>query len=585
MSAQLVGLAEQSADRVERAALPSSATGQFLRSWERALRQPFADLLSIEERQARASAALRGDLDMTDTGMRLGVADLLGVDPVELEVITLTNLVEEQFAQLPDEGTWRQVGVPGALAAGGGEMQISLSVGDVLTVGAVSDGATGLRGALSSDEGSIVLVEVRQIGVEADIGILFYAGPDLVQLAVHELGGPRVRFRVRRNAAVGAWQDFGPVTLPVWVRGVIRRDDSSRTVSLSVSSSGPLDGFSDVGEEVFARAIDWVTCGVTDDSPLGLSADMVFRAGPVQLWTPAGHRPFFTYLFRDPAIGGPFNLLAANSQLQRQRAARDAAGCGTKRFLEAGDPDHGCAQVPMIGGASPAFDPVAVLEDATGLIADYALHGKLLAQKTGDLWVASPPILVDVWGDVALASGNGLTGHSFDTADGAVGYVGAPGTDISELDNSRSHLLIVAFRTIFGAPPAARCLFGKRLMGGGDNGWEIVLQANGEGLFAVDDGATSATSGGGTMLGDDQVHVVGALFDVAAGEIVFGTESSISAPAAIPGDCSAAVVAAVGACRNLAAGVKTYFVADVSGPQVEGLALQHSLAAIHDRLT
>ena len=583
-TAQPLALAESRADDAQRNALPPRCYGPRLQQWEDCLALPGARGISIDDRRARVQAALRRELGFTADGVRQGLAPLLGVEPGDIELITVGNLIADDFSGPLDDRLWQ---IRGPVSAGAGELVIAADAGED-----IRNHAAGIRAPLADDSASTVHVCLRALDAPGDVAAglcLQTSGWDAAWLAVRPLAdGHEVVYRVLRAGNLSPWMSLGVATLPVWLRWQVWSAGNAQSLILaSWSADGPYTGYSDAVNLPFAGPVVWAGCTMAYDGA-ALPAPAEARFADMAIWTPEADRPFHLYAYRDPALPGRHDLAGARLQLQHQRAARDTIGVGTVRALPCDDPDHGCDGPPLGGFERPPFTtppppppptPAELFESITGLAASWlwighqadAVQGAEL-RVGGDIIIGQPA--------AGLRPGNGITEHTFALAEADGRSLRAPSPKVGDIgDLGAAVAIAMVIRTTNGPPPAARNILGKRQQSP-YNGFEIVVQPNGVPFVHCDAGAPDAMSIAAANIADDAWHTLVFAYRPIARTFQLITDLAAGPVTMTPGDCTSSVYLTLGDARLPGAGVEVALLAICTGPQVESAAITGLAAAL-----
>lgn len=341
-----VGYTNALAENLRDNALPDRAYAAMLRRWEGLVELRSKPTDDVDTRRARVLGFLGRNHGYHADGLRLALAELLGVDDIEdLEVLAFRNEIAEAFDEL-DPLRWHvQVGGATGIAAAGGELVFTISNTDDL-VGAEAPHA---RMSLAHPGRCHVWGKVAGIGAAATAGavaglLLRHGGTsgDSLWFGVRAGATLDVGYQLRRDGVVESFVVLeADIAAPVWLR--LERTEAG-LYHLRHSTTGPEEGFS---EELDVEGIEgphWAGFGVH-----GVVADDAFTVSfdDFVAYTPEGTRPFNVYVYRDPALGGTYDLEGANATIRRQRRATAHAAVITSKALQCDDPDSGCDRGPM----------------------------------------------------------------------------------------------------------------------------------------------------------------------------------------------------------------------------------------------
>ncbi|MCG8418465.1 MAG: hypothetical protein MJE77_11035 [Proteobacteria bacterium] len=314
VAVQPIAAVESAADNLARNGLPPRCEGHRLEQWERCLALPRSPLVSPSGRQKRAQQALRRELGFTATGIKKGLAPLLGTAEAQVELITTGNDLRDQFASADlDRLRWHVQG-HGSVALQTGQLRLNGTAGDDLRWDRAYRHATRARLAVAHPGDAIWRVQIASLALPgaSEAGLFVSDGVEtLLFMARRNSGGNgfAIGWRVFSELRFGDFTVIHLTTVfPVWLRIRIPADGSAIRVSSSVTKpAGP------VRERVattLPRPVRWAGIMLrSDDAALPEPASLV--CDDALLWTPHVDRPFHLWVYRDRALGDNYDLIGA----------------------------------------------------------------------------------------------------------------------------------------------------------------------------------------------------------------------------------------------------------------------------------
>ena len=351
----LIGFALSQGIKLREDHLPDRAYGQALIDWERVVRVTPKPLETIEERRATVLAALRKILGYTLDGLKAALEPLFELASVDIEIIEFGALREDDFAfdditPATPSNMWITKPGVGTVAIAAGLCTASIPAGnpnaqwptDPTGGGDPPHRETSLTGGELGGEpdDAVILIDVdataditnkdvlcgvfmrNLVGDEAvffgvidDSGAYELASYSIVSgvrsaLAIHGAGGAGVDRLLLRSLGGGLYQ-VGTVA------GGVPTIISSAVV-------GP-------------TAPRWAGFGAFSRKVSSKQQDADFD--DAQVFEPNTGRGFGFLAFRDPGLGGTFNLEKSQAQLDKQDPAhvRGLAVDDGEAFFELGD--------------------------------------------------------------------------------------------------------------------------------------------------------------------------------------------------------------------------------------------------------
>ncbi len=350
-TAQAAALATAQADDLDNTGLPPRAHGRRLATWEKTLALPPSPTISIRQRQLRAQSAMQRKHSFRHADIRAALAPLLGLDPADLEVITQTNLIDEDF-QTENPQRWRVERLSPTHDPGKLTLRAPAGANLRLDNGYRTPGLA--RTALAHDQAAVFQIHITDLVApdDAEFGIYWRAGHTWVTLALRWTGGNHdIGYRIYQNHTLSPFTVIATEPPALWLRirhqpGTALLPYGGKRLALGWSLTG---AFHDFAETPLDTTGTFRECGIFIRSDTILSEPCALHLDHATLWTPHAPRPFALFVYRDPTLGGIYDLTGAALQLRRQAAARDTVGVTSAKTLTWGDPENGFANCPLGG--------------------------------------------------------------------------------------------------------------------------------------------------------------------------------------------------------------------------------------------
>jgi hypothetical protein len=362
MTGHGLGLASSAIETLRENFLPQRAYGTTLQQWEAATRATLSPALSIQQRRQRVLARFQQRNGVSQQGIRDALGILLDCDPSLLQFITYSQVVTDDFsAALLNTMIWDTYNTPapainpvagqlimGTLTGLGlflpdGWRTFSLSVSqpvalldEVLTLGSGANGQEQFQ--------MKVQLTGSSLGFEAGIWIGNRGKRNYAVLGFRQSAAAtwQLRFEVyvdRVLISSSLLQTFVSMPPAHWLR-INQIPDSA--VQASWGTVGPTGPFNTSAFISFPPAIHWAGgYGRCVESIATFISGCSAAFDDAELWTPNGTRPFYAYVYRDPAIPGNPDIEGANAVLQDFKHGYTHAAVITSKALLINDPAKG----------------------------------------------------------------------------------------------------------------------------------------------------------------------------------------------------------------------------------------------------
>lgn len=339
-----LGYAAAAAENFRSNMMPDRAYGRVLERWEEITRQPPKRFDSIETRRLRVIGHLRARAGVSPPGVRTALSNLFGVDEADVDVIAFSNTIEDDFATLLTR-RWRESHAGVWSAAG--SLQASIAGGtDCLFNGAAWNWRTLLTGAdgperLGGSYGTQFLAKLTPTTLPdgSEFGLAFYdvARQDVLLFGIRRSGANyQIIHQKMVDGVMGAATVMTATTnVPHWF--VLKADEpgigawageSARTLVnhslLFSTTSADADDFAG-DSTTFPMSIGRIGFYVRTYATAALSGALTVNIDDAKWRCPNGKRPFYFYAYRDPGLGGSYDLDGANSVLRRLKQSHTHA--------------------------------------------------------------------------------------------------------------------------------------------------------------------------------------------------------------------------------------------------------------------
>lgn len=315
--------------------LPDRAYGAALEHWEQLLGISPKRQETIENRRLAVIGGLRKILGFAPPDLQNALAPLFGLNAADVEIIEFGAVRSDDFSvddiSAPPSNMWRTFQGVGSVAVAAGACAVSVPAGtpnaqwyrDPTGAGEASYREASVRGELGADpDGACIVVDVDVTGGafgEDSLSGLMMRNPagDAVFFGISEgLGGAMSHTSF---SIVG-----GVKSLLVTHATLVSGDDRLLLRSLG-------DGLFEVGTvtggvvTILSSAVAgptgvrWAGFGVFGLDAATEPTDAIFN--DLQLFEPKSPRGFHFLAFRDPGLGGTYNIRKAQGQLDKQAPA------------------------------------------------------------------------------------------------------------------------------------------------------------------------------------------------------------------------------------------------------------------------
>ncbi len=350
-----LGFADGQIENVRQNLMPDRAYGEVLRRWERITEQPRKQGDSLDKRRGRVVGHLRSRAGVSVDGIDIALADVLDCAPGDLEVIAFDNTITDAFATLAEE-RWKITN--GGVDVTGGKLRIQGANGTSYPW----DG-TSVRGGLfallpaeaprgfnsSAFMGGEIFGSLNPTTLPAnsDAGFVLWSdtSKSMLFFGLRNVAGSYKVGYQRYSGGIatdGSWIVIATTSLAKhYLR--IRSTSPQPVEGAGVQSFQLSYSTTDFAEASFAtttvawlRSYQWAGFYHRSTAALGSASDV--RLADFAFRNTQGTRPFYFYVYRDPALGGSPDIAGANRILERMRHGYTFGRVITSKSLLAGDP-------------------------------------------------------------------------------------------------------------------------------------------------------------------------------------------------------------------------------------------------------
>lgn len=361
-----LGFADGQIENFRENTMPDRSYGSVQRQWEGITEQPARPSDSLDTRRGRVLGHIGSRAGVSIEGVEGALAEILDCNASDLEVIGFDNTIRDDFATLEEE-RWKITN--GGVDVTGGEMRIQGSNG----VSYPWDNATprgGLYALLPVEElthgtshpfnGSKIFghMDPHTLPANSDAGFVFWNAVANSMLFVglrnvagsYKVGYQRYEGGVATDAS---WTVLATTSLAKHyfrLRSTVPQPIEGATEQgwdFSWSTTDFAEASFTTSPVAWLRSFQWAGCYHRSTAALGSASDV--RFGDFAYRNTNGTRPFYFYVYRDPALGGSPDIVGANRIIERMRHAYTYARVITSKSLLAGDPASVCDGGPMGG--------------------------------------------------------------------------------------------------------------------------------------------------------------------------------------------------------------------------------------------
>ena len=316
--------------------LPDRAYGPALEYWEKVTKNSPGPADTIQQRRNRVIGFLQRLLGHQIDELKTSLEPLFGLTSAQIQLLEYDALRTDDFSTdditTPPSSTWVTRDGEGAILVAAGVCAISAGAGANLdwygeggeparreaslgvAVGREADGATLITKIDLSlfPVTDILTGHVWRTGSQSEaliIGRRYVGGVDLI-----------ATYRITAGVA-GAISNVlvpGSMADPIWL---LTRFKGSGKYEVAFSETGPLTGFSSYVEVDGPDAPLWCGFGIFGNKGAALGAAVAVDFDDATIYEPNGTRGLNWQAYRNPALGGSYDIEAAHEQIQRQGPA------------------------------------------------------------------------------------------------------------------------------------------------------------------------------------------------------------------------------------------------------------------------
>lgn len=346
-----LGFAAAQAENILDNVRPDRAYGDVLESWESILAQPPRPGDSVDDRRARVVGRMRQRAGVSIPGVGAALHELADTHPDNLQMLAFDQTTRDDFAS--SLNTLRWLYDPSAQWTLSGAAARVQSTSSIQFTDGLRDWYTARMAIGGNGKGAQILAKVTPttLGASSEVGIFLgdRAAGNFILLGVRNNAGTiQVVHEVFNGwLSVGTTVDavLGGGLAPTWL--IIRR------------SLADLNAF-DVLWNITAEAGPYSSAlaqaaGFANTQWAGMYARSIGAGTPtidakfddVKVRAPYGDRSFRLYVYRDPALTGRPDLVAAQNILAGLRQAHTDAHLVTAKIALCDDANTQCDSTPM----------------------------------------------------------------------------------------------------------------------------------------------------------------------------------------------------------------------------------------------
>jgi len=355
-----LGLAAGNIENMRRNLMPDRAYDPVLGQWEGIARVQRRPSDSLEQRQARVVARTAQRQGSSIPGLEAMLAELVDTDVDNLEFLAYDQQITDNFATLEP---LRWTTDPAVWSIVAGKLSATFGVGSFVFDDATRAWATARTSIGGEGRGAHILTGLTFVTPfhSARCGVFLgdSAVGDWVLLELRDLGGVfavvtevfRGHFSV--GTVVHATLGGNPANLwlHLWQHDSASSDEfaaaTDRTYSAAWSTTSGTSGFTISADIVGPVRTYWAGHHLRTTGAIG-GARADFDSTTV--FAPYGDRPFYHYVYRNPALPGRPDLLAAHDVIQTIKHSHTRGTIITSKDALYNDPSTGYNRGPMGGG-------------------------------------------------------------------------------------------------------------------------------------------------------------------------------------------------------------------------------------------
>lgn len=342
--------------------LPDRAYGATLEQWEGILKEAPKALDSIAQRRARNVAHLRQHAGVSVPGVQATLTELLQLSKSQIQVLSYSATILDNMEK-PLPSRWLQRDPAQWVFTGGSGLVTNFAAGDDVRHDVGANGLAATIMAIDKTEGLIFQGQratATVLPAGSEVGILmwdFVSNHFLFFGVENNAGTYRLVYQAYEGGvAISAKNVVATIgNVAVYLRflfstgPVVVTQASHTLVSLLYSTTSPTAGFaSAVANYEVPSSYQWAGYYVrSTNATLGAGVAQTFNDTRVRI--AKGKRAYKWYAFRDPALPGSPDMLAATAALRRLKHAHTYAAAITSLETRCDDPTTGCDVGPLGG--------------------------------------------------------------------------------------------------------------------------------------------------------------------------------------------------------------------------------------------
>jgi hypothetical protein len=336
-----LGAVLSAAARLREDFLPDRAYGAALEYWERLTGNAPMPSDTISERRDRVVGFLSRVLGYQLDDLKHSLETLFGLDSSQIEILEYDGLRTDDFSTdditTPPSKIWvtRDGAGSVAIAAGGCVIDAQLNDDVSYATGEPPHRETSLSPRIYEEADGATLVTKHDIAVyQADLfsGHLWRTADkaNAIVIGVHDVAGTRViGAQIVEGYVAGAIVDYLlSVPDPLWL---LTRYVGGGVYEVAYSATGPTSGFGSALQITGGpEGPLWCGFGVFgEDAALGGAAQVKFD--DAHIYEPNGTRGLAWQAYRDPGLGGTYDMVGAELQIDKQGPAHAAGSAVTSK--------------------------------------------------------------------------------------------------------------------------------------------------------------------------------------------------------------------------------------------------------------
>lgn len=332
-----LGFASARVENMRDNMMPDRAYGPVLQAWERITEQPPGPSDSIDRRRRRVVGHLSQRAGVSPPGVRTALEELLDCDGDDLEIIAFDNTIRDDFATLDDQ-RWRAQPAANWTAdantlrgqVGAGDYTAPLDFRSCVVPfenprGNVNDTTT--LGGLHF----FTAMQATLLPANTEAGIMawdFATNTALLFGRRNEGGVMKLGWQGYENGlSLGAFTVLatgGAAGLKHWLRVIPSEDQTGiaaaeQKYDLAWATVSSAEADFTTSTVTWRRRFGWAGYYMRSFATAASGIDV--RFDELALRNSKGTRPFYFYVYRDPALGGSPDIAGANRVLQRMAHA------------------------------------------------------------------------------------------------------------------------------------------------------------------------------------------------------------------------------------------------------------------------